>query len=266
MMEYSTVIYEKKDKIAKIWLNRPDKLNALNSTLSQELGQVMAEVAEDAENGEVEVLILTGKGRAFCAGVDLREIQQPTTRPAATRGGSMGVRDLPIPTICAINGFAITGGLELVMGCDILIASEDAKLADTHTRVGIIPGGGMSLMLPRLIGPSNAKLHSFTGNYISAQDALRMGLVSRVVPADELQEEAEKIARDILSCSPRANRKMKQLINLGMSMPLDKARTMESLEFRLWKQAQAFTEEEIEAQKQRVLQRGRTQKEQTGGE
>ena len=141
-MAYSTLIYEKKDRIARITLNRPEVLNAMNAVLSEELAQAVDDIAHDEE---VDVLILTGAGRAFCAGRDLKEVLRFDQSPPAKIGAMEKIRNLPIPTICAVNGHAVTGGLELVISCDIIIASEKAVFADTHARAGLVPGGGMSV-------------------------------------------------------------------------------------------------------------------------
>ncbi|MFC2006155.1 enoyl-CoA hydratase [Chloroflexota bacterium] len=261
-MEYSNIIYEKKNRIAKITLNRPEVLNAINTTLKEELIQALDDVEKDEE---VDVLIITGAGRAFCAGRDLKDalqhiqIRQPTVKVEEK------IRNLPIPTICAVNGYAITGGLELVMSFDIIIASENARFADTHARAGLFPGGGMSQMLPRLIGPNKAKELSFTGNYLSAQEALQFGLVNRVVPPAELQSVAEGIAQDILSCNQEAVRKMKYLINKGVRTTLEAGFVLEQLERFRWHESRRLEPKEIEQTREQVLQRGRAQgKKKTG--
>ena len=253
-MEYSTIIYEKKDRIAKVTLNRPEVLNALNTALRGELCLALDEIEKDDEVG---VFILTGAGRAFCAGVDLKEILQEKERKHMEMWEK--TRNLSIPTICAVNGYAITGGWELAIACDIIVASENAMFADTHARVGIIPGAGMSQILPRLIGPNKAKEFSFTGNYLPAQEALQLGLVNRLVPPDKLQSVVEGIARDILSCDQKVLRKIKYLINEGVKTTLERGMTLETLEYLRWRHSQSLLPEEAEQRKKQLLERGRAQ-------
>ncbi len=260
-MEFTKLIYEKKDGIAKITLNRPEALNALNVTLSQELSQAL----RDIENDEgVCVVILTGTGRAFCAGMDLKEYVQSDylikhiTKDATHPVLCERLRALPMPTICAVNGYAVTGGLELVLNCDIIIASENAMFADTHARVRIIPGGGMTQLLPRRLGPSKAKELTLTGNYLSAQDAWHFGLVNHVVPPDDLQAMADKLARDIVSCDQPTVRTLKRLMDDGMKTTLEAGLVLAALT-----KAQHKREVNPEEEKRvrELRERGRTQAE-----
>ncbi|MFC2004050.1 enoyl-CoA hydratase [Chloroflexota bacterium] len=256
-MNYSTIICEKKDRIAKITLNRPDVLNALNSTMIEELCQTVDEIAKD-EN--IDIFILTGAGRAFCAGRDLKEVLRFDQSRPAIIGVAERIRNLSIPTVCAVNGYAVTGGLELAISCDIIVASEKAMFADTHARAGLVPGGGLSQMLPRLIGPSKAKELSFTGKYVSAQEALQIGLVNRVVPHDQLLSVVEEIAQDILSCNQQALRRGKYLINKGMNTTLEAGLVLESLENLRWRESQRhLAPEQSEQTREQVLQKGRVQ-------
>ncbi len=260
-MEYSTIIYEKKDGIAKITLNRPNQLNALNSTLRRELSEALEDVADDES---ITVLITTGAGRAFCAGMDLKEpggILEGMKISGARRGSGPTelVHNLPIPTIAALNGFAVTGGLELALAHDILIASETASFADTHARAAVIPGS-MAQMLHRTMSETRARLASFTGNYISAQEAYHFGMVAMVVPPNELMPTAEKIAKDILSCDREVLLRIKYLMNedrVGLETGLRLAHA-ESMHRRV--KAQAITAEEAAKRREAVLDRGRTQK------
>ncbi len=257
-MKYSTIIYEKKDRIAKITLNRPEVLNALNPTLRGELCLAVGDIEKDEE---IDVLIITGAGRAFCAGMDLREIFQEQDKERKHDECFQRIQLLPIPTISAVNGYAITAGFELAIASDILVASENAMFGDTHARMGLIPSGaiGLSQMLPRLIGSSRAKELSFTANFMSAQEALQLGLVNRVVPPDELQSVVEGIARDIVSCDQKAVRKIKYLINEGMKSTLETARVLETLEGMRWRNSMSLLPEEAEQRMRHVLEKGRTQ-------
>ena len=252
-MKYSTIIYEKKDRIAKITLNRPEVLNALSTTLREEFCLALDDIEKDEE---IDVLILTGAGRAFCAGMDMKEVLQEKEFEHMEFWGK--VRNLPFPAICAVNGYAITGGLELAIACDIIVASENAMFGDTHARMGIIPSAGMSQRLPRLIGLNKAKELSFTAKYISAQEALQIGLVNRVVPADELQSTVEGIAQDILSGDQKAVRKIKYLINEGMNTTLERGMALEAQENVRWRESHRVKPEEAEQRMRHVLEKGRT--------
>ncbi|MFC2004051.1 enoyl-CoA hydratase [Chloroflexota bacterium] len=261
-MNYSTIIYEKKDRIAKITLNRPDVLNAINITMREEFSQAVDDAASDENIG---VLITTGAGRAYSAGMDLKEsggiLQGMKVGKAGIVSPSDKIRNLPIPTICAVNGYAVTGGLELAIAHDILIASENAAFADTHARVGVLPNGGASQMLPRLVGVTRAKLASFTGNYISAQEAYHFGGIAMLVPPDELMPTAEKIAQDMLSCNQEVLHRVKFLINEGMKTNLEIGLRLEKVEtMHRRAKMQATTAEEATKIRETVLERGRVQK------
>jgi enoyl-CoA hydratase len=210
---------------AVLTLNRPQAMNALSTVLMTALADAIDALAADEG---VRVLILTGAGRAFCAGLDLKEV-------GAGRGSVAGlgsadappVRD-PVqalarfdgPVIGAINGAAVTGGFELALACDVLLASPAARFADTHARIGIAPGWGLSQKLSRVIGPYRAREASFTGNWISAEQAAAWGLVNRVVPADELLPQARALAQDMLGCLPAMLRRYKAIINEGYALTL----------------------------------------------
>jgi len=256
-MEYSTIIYEKKNRAAGITLNRPEALNAMNAALREEVIQALDDIEE---NEEIDVLTLSGIGRAFCTGMDLKEVFRPNGNHQTAMDVWERIRNLPIPTICAVNGYALTGGLELALACDIIIASENAKFGDTHAVAGIVPGSGMTQILPRLIGPCKAKELSFTGNFISAQQALQYGLLNRVVPADKLQSVVEGIVQDILSCNQAVVRKVKYLINEGMKVTLERGFGIEIVEWQRWFEGLDFKMEEATRIRERVLQKGRAQK------
>lgn len=193
------VLLETGDGIATVTLNRPEARNALSSALRRRLRDVMAGVDSDES---VSAVILTGADPAFCAGLDLKEL---SARGRLDREpddpGAQGLPWSPLrkPLIGAVNGVAITGGFELALNCDFLIASERAAFADTHARVGILPGWGLSVLLPQRVGFAMARRMSFTGDFLPAQRALECGLVTEVVPHDDLLPAARRAAAAIVS-------------------------------------------------------------------
>lgn len=197
------VLLEVADRIATITLNRPAARNALSSEVLALLPQLMRRA--DASD-DVDVIIITGADPAFCAGLDLKELGSSAGNlsgsgaagdPNAT-GGRGPFPSLTKPLIGAINGVAITGGFELALNCDFLVASELAKFGDTHARVGVMPGWGLTVLLPQAIGVRRAREMSFTGNFLSAQEALQWGLVNHVVSHDDLLPAARRLAADII--------------------------------------------------------------------
>lgn len=216
-MSEPVILVEKSGAIATVTLNRPGAMNAL----SRELRNAIAETFEALEaDKDIRVAILTGAGKAFCAGLDLKELGSDTGGINATIGDKDPVTSIGQfsgPVIGAINGVAITGGFELAIACDVLICSENARFADTHARVGILPGWGLSQKLSRAIGIYRAKELSLTGNFLSAQQANDWGLVNRVVPADDLLPTCRKLAEDILSVVPECLPAYKKLIDDGFA-------------------------------------------------
>ncbi len=216
------LISNKNDSITTLTMNRPDKLNALSVELRQELGNAFVQLKSDTAT---KVIILTGNGRAFTAGLDLKELGQRGMGTNASKSETINVvkamRDVNKPIIAAINGFAVTGGFEIALACDILIASTEARFADTHVLMGVVPGWGLSQRLARLIGVSRAKQVSFTGNYIDAETACRWGLVNEVLEPEELLPYCEKIAKDICSAKPETLREVHRLIDYGWEQSLD---------------------------------------------
>jgi enoyl-CoA hydratase len=197
------VLLEVSARIATITLNRPAARNALSSEVLRLLPALMREADE---RDDVDVVILTGADPAFCAGLDLKELGSTAGNLGGTGAdgspNAAGVRGpfppMDKPVIGAINGVAITGGFELALNCDFLVASEHAKFGDTHTRVGVMPGWGLTVLLPQAIGVRRAREMSFTGNFMSADEALRWGLVNHVVPHDELLPFTRSLATDII--------------------------------------------------------------------
>jgi len=176
------------------------------------------------------VLIVTGAGPAFCAGLDLKELASAGEAPALGSAVADPVKALAGftgPAVAAVNGAAITGGFELALACDIILASEEARFADTHARVGVLPGWGLSQRLPRLIGPGRAKELSLTGNFLSARQAEAWGLVNRVLPATELLPTARAMARDMLSALPDMLPAVKRLIDDGYALSFGEAMALE---------------------------------------
>jgi enoyl-CoA hydratase len=255
-MSESIVLVDKQDGIATVTLNRPDKLNALNRELRLAFCHAMQDLRRDQD---VRVVIITGAGRAFCVGLDLRELG---TRASGIRDEGEAtfitvIDDMEVPVIGAINGFAITGGFELALACDITIAAEEAQFADTHARVGVMPGGGMSARLPRAVGIRKAKELSLTGNYLSARDAEHMGLVNRVVPRDQLLAAAREMATQIASANQTIVRQMKHLYDLTTRNSLGEALRIEQDMFREFNRKANLGE--LTNAGDAVIARGRTQ-------
>lgn len=233
------LLIDRRDGFAVLTLNRPEALNALSQPLVAALAAGLD--ALEAEEG-VRGLIVTGKGRAFCAGMDIKELQDPEG-PLSRPGGLwadgalnpvLRLRGFTKPTIAAVNGAAVTGGFELALACDCIIASTTARFADTHARVGIIPGGGLSQHLSRAIGVHRAKELHLTGNFLSAEQADRWGLVNRVVAPEELLPVSEALMRDMLEIEQTMLVNYKRLIDEGLAMNfgdslVEEARTAKAL-------------------------------------
>ncbi len=256
-MSTTVIDYVVRDHVAWITLSRPEAMNALNAALRGALAQAVQQASAD---DDVRCVVLTGAGdRAFCAGLDLKElgVTGPQTILAEVDPVEM-LAACPKPIICAVNGVAITGGFELVLGCDIIIASETARFADTHARVGIIPGWGLSQKLSRTIGIYRAKQLSLTGNYLDAATAERWGLVNMVVPANELLTHAARLAADIVTVPTDMAMAYKKLIDDGYGKTLAAGLMLEGETST----AHAATQdaEAIEARRRGVLERGRAQK------
>jgi enoyl-CoA hydratase len=220
MFMQDLVLIDRRDGFAIVTMNRPQALNALSRPLVHALLQTIDRLEADPS---VRGIILTGAGKAFCAGMDLKELQDPEG-PLAKPGG-LWAEGAPNPVtylarftgplIAAVNGAAVTGGFEMALACDVIIASNTARFADTHARVGIVPGGGVSQILTRTIGAYRARELHFTGNFLSAEKAEVWGLVNRVVTPEELLPSAEALMRDMLEIDPAMLRTYKKLINDG---------------------------------------------------
>jgi enoyl-CoA hydratase len=225
-MPYDTLLYEKKARIGYVTLNRPRVLNAQSPEMFEELAEVFAGMKHDPDVG---VVILSGAGdRAFCAGADinfLKQLAQTTPVAAKTfveknRLAFGAIAHLGKPVIAAVNGFALGGGCELAMACHIRIASDNAHFGQPEINLGLFPGAGGTQRLPRLVGTGIAVEMMLTGEPISAQEAHRIGLVNKVVPAAELMETAEKLAQQILSKAPLAVGMILEAVQHGMDMSL----------------------------------------------
>jgi enoyl-CoA hydratase len=241
---------------AVLTLNRPEAMNALSAELRHLLARTVRELEADPD---IRVLILTGAGdRAFTAGLDLKELGG-----GASIGDAVDVED-PVrsigqfsgPVIGAINGVAITGGFELALACDVLIAADTARFADTHGRVGIMPGWGLSQKLSRVIGIYRAKELSLTGNFLGAQQAADWGLVNRVVPPAELLPAARRLAEDMLSIVPEMLVGYKRLIDDGFAASFGEGLAIEAERARA---NASVSSEEIERRREAVRARGQAQ-------
>ena len=232
-MNLENVTYEVKEDIGTITINRPQKKNALNRATRMELRKLLEEIRSSKE---LRILIITGAGQdAFIAGADIPEMKEMNQWDMMDNLSTLSQQlytdfgNLEIPVIAMINGYCFGGGLELALACDIRIASEDASFGQPEIRLGIMPGGGATQRLPGLVGPAIAKELMFTGRIIDAQEALRIGLVNRVVPKDNLKEAIWELARDIAKKSPIALKLIKRSVNRGGQAPSDAGLAYEAL-------------------------------------
>lgn len=235
-MAYKNIIVEIAERIAILKVNRPDVLNAVNTETILEIESAMHEMAE---NKEVRVIIITGEGKSFVSGSDISRLAQMDSL-AAREYSQIGQRVLSFienmekPVIAAVNGYALGSGCEIAMACDIRIASEKTKFGQPEVKLGLIPGHAGTQRLARLIGVGRAKELVFTGDLIDAQEALRIGLVNKVFPADKLLEEATNIARKIIeNAGPNAVKIAKTVINRGIDANLQTANSYEMEAFSI---------------------------------
>jgi enoyl-CoA hydratase len=220
--------------VLQLTLNRPEKLNALNPALQTALTETLAAVANDPA---VRAIVLTGAGRAFCAGLDLSDFDRSfnrTDRSGQTLGPFRALDAMPQPVIGAINGFAVTGGFEIALACDILVATPAAKFGDTHGQLGVMPGAGLSQKLSRIIGLPRAMAVSLAGEFLSGEEAFRTGLVSHLVEPDKLLPETLRLAQRIAEADPETIRRLKRLMKEGAGLSLAGGLALEQLEFKRW--------------------------------
>ena len=250
------VLTETKGGVTTVTMNRPEALNALSAALRNELAEVFTELAQDEAT---EVVVFTGTGRAFTVGLDLKELGgEKAADTVINKDLGKAMLNLNKPIIGAINGYAITGGFELALMCDFMIASQDAKFADTHARVGVVPGWGLSQRLPRLIGINRAKELSLTGNYLDAETAYAWGLVNRVVPAGELMSTAKQLASDIVSTEPVTRNAVREIMDRGWHASLTEGLDIEHKANRLHAKTEVRPEK-VASRRVQIQQRGRTQ-------
>jgi enoyl-CoA hydratase len=260
-MAEPVLLVDEEDGIVTMTLNRPQALNALSRELRAALVRAFDHLGNDPHVG---VVILTGAGRAFTAGLDLKELGDRGFGAGATEAAVadgdviQAMARCPQPIIGAINGFAVTGGFEIALACDLLICSNEARFADTHARVGVMPGWGLSQKLSRTIGLYRAKELSLTGNYLTATQAAEWGLVNRVVQPDELLPTCRALARDMLSCDPALMRAYKRVIDEGYATTFAEGLRLENETSRA--HARTLTAESIATRRAGVQARGREQK------
>jgi enoyl-CoA hydratase len=251
------VLVDTIDRVRTVTLNRPEARNALSVALQREAGAALADADRDPD---VDVVILTGSDPAFCAGLDLRELGKDASNLV---GGADDAAVSPFaalwkmdkPVIGAINGPCVTGGFELALACDFLIASERAAFADTHARVGVMPAGGMSVFLPQVVGVRKAKEMSLSGNFMGAHEAFARGLVNHVVAHDELLPAARRLAADIVGNDQAAVRNLKKLYDANEKVTVGEGIDQEQQYFRAWR----IDPSEIERRRAGIVERGRDQ-------
>jgi 2-(1,2-epoxy-1,2-dihydrophenyl)acetyl-CoA isomerase len=245
-MAYENIIVEREGAIGRLTLNRPEKLNAFIGTMREELLQAFKELGNDES---IRVIVLTGAGRGFCSGADVGYLQKLLEKKDSSsfellldagRSVVRRMRKLSIPVIAAVNGPAAGGGLNLALGCDIRIASDAASFGQSFSKIGLVPDWGGIHFLPRLVGEAKALELMLTGEMIGAEEALRIGLVNRVVPAAELQAATQQLAETLAARPPRSVRYIKRGIYNSLSQSLSK-----NLEFEVESQLRCFKTKDV---------------------
>jgi enoyl-CoA hydratase len=253
------ILVDVADRVAVVTLNRPQSRNALDVELLRALPETMTGV--DGRD-DVDAIILTGADPAFCAGLDLKQLG---SSGANLSGGGQGVAATPFPAgmskpvIGAVNGPAVTGGLELALACDFLIASDRARFGDTHARVGVVPGWGLSVLLPQAVGVRRAKEMSLTGRFLTADEAMACGLVNRVVPHGDLLRVAKEVAADVVGAEQVAARAILAEYKQTSATTVTEGLEIEGRLFRDWSR-RSFDPAAVERRRQAVVERGRAQK------
>jgi enoyl-CoA hydratase/carnithine racemase len=231
-MSEPVVVTEARNRSLWIRLNRPDAMNSLTPEVLQAIDKGLDQALESTD---VMTVVLTGTGRAFCAGADLKYVrgQLGENGTSAFLAGVLRTMSrldrFPKPVIASLNGITLAGGLELVLCCDLVIAAQSAKIGDAHANYGLLPGGGGSVRLPRVIGPTRAKYLLYTGEFVSAEDMREAGLVNQVVDDSQLDAATQKVADTIATKSPLGLQRMKALVDDGLEQPEDTALRLELL-------------------------------------
>lgn len=231
MKPNSLIKIAEKDGISQVTISRPDAMNALNSDFFREFKDYLSNLSSD-----VKVMIITGEGKAFVAGADISEMVKMDQGQALDFSNTgqevfLLLQDLEIPVIAAVNGFALGGGCELAMACDIRLASNKAKFGQPEVSLGLIPGYAGTQRMPRLIGLGNALYYLMTGDYMNAEEALRIGLIQKVVEPDNLLDEAHSLAKKIISRGPAAVAKVKKVAREGLVLGMQAGSELEKNEF-----------------------------------
>ncbi len=248
------VLVEVSGQVAIVTLNRPERRNAISAAL---LTALRAELAALDARGDVAAIVLTGADPAFCAGLDLAELGQAGGPLAEVAGGQV-IGELATPLIGAVNGPAVTGGLELALACDFLVASERARFADTHARIGVLPGWGLSVELPEAVGLRRAREMSATGNFVDAATALAWGLVNHVVPHEELLDASVRLGADIATNDPVTLRALLAGYDEGAMGTRAQALERETRAHRGWHRG-GIDAAEVSRRRDAVIGRGRAQ-------
>lgn len=226
------LLVEERGAVLWLTLNRPDAMNALSPAMIGALDQAMAHAANSEQ---IRCVVITGVGRAFCAGADLKAVrselgtdEQALGRFLARASATMArIENLPKPVIAAVNGSAFAGGLEIILACDLVLASETALLGDAHVNFGLLPGGGGSVRLPRKVGVNRAKSMLYTGEPVPVSEFVACGFIHQVVPTAQLRDAAERLATSIAAKSPLVLRRLKQLVSAGLEQPSATAMQLE---------------------------------------
>ncbi len=254
-MEYTNIKLEKVNRVATIRLNRPDALNALSPEVLAELSFAVAEAGNDES---IKVLVIRGEGRAFCAGADLTYFQTTFDDPALLPEYVAQINDtlfqiekLPIPAIAVVHGFALAGGLELMMACDMALVAEDARIGDQHVNFGLMPGGGSTQRLPRRVGLQRAMELLTTGRWLSGTEAVEWGLALRAVPAEGLDEELEKLLEPLRTKSRAGLSLIKSVTLRGMGLSIEDGVALESHAFVQYMTTSPHPAEGIQAFKEK---------------